>query len=103
MFNRISADVKARGVLVVGVSVDGKRPGVLFPWMKKFKVSYPVYYAMQAIRSGRSVLGDVSTLPSTVLISREGTVLRRWTGIVPERILRAAISPLLRPQPSKKK
>ena len=102
MFNRLSVEVKARGVRVVGVSVDGKRPKVLFPWIKKFKVAYPIYYALQGIRSGRSALGDVSTLPSTVLMSRDGTVLRRWTGIVPERILRAAIGPLLQPPPKKK-
>ncbi len=60
------------------------------------KIRYPVYYANTEVKSGRSILGDISNIPHTLLLSAQGQVLRRWVGLVPINVLRAAIETLVK-------
>ena len=100
MLNRISKDLRGRGVRVVGVSSDRAPPRKVAAWLGEKKVGYRAHYGDSEVQNGRSILGDVSTLPRLVLLSRRGRVLRRWNGAVPEKLLRAAMKPL--PTPTKR-
>ncbi|MFT5433862.1 MAG: thiol-disulfide isomerase/thioredoxin [Myxococcota bacterium] len=93
--NKLHAESQTSALKVVGISVDDAPPGKVIHWARKHRVKYPVYYAGSEVKRSRSLLGDVSNLPTTLLISAKGNVLRRWVGLVPERILRPAIEPLL--------
>ena len=96
--NRLAKESAGRGLRVVAISLDEKPPFAVSHWMKDRKVNYPVYYADIPVRQGRSILRDVSLMPTTTLLSRQGNILRKWQGVVPESALRAAIQPLLRPK-----
>jgi thiol-disulfide isomerase/thioredoxin len=96
--NKLHAESQTSALKVVAISVDDAPPGKVIHWARKHQVNYPVFYADSEVKRSRSLLGDVSNLPTTLLISAKGTVLRRWVGLVPERILRPAITPLLKGQ-----
>lgn len=98
ILNKLARETAGRGLRIVAISLDEKPPFTVSHWMKERKVIYPVYYADIPVRQGRSILRDVSMMPTTTLLSRRGNILRRWLGVVPENALRAAIQPLLRPK-----
>lgn len=99
VLKKLHEEGKRRGLRVVGVSVDDASPRKVLGWMRKHQITYPVLYADSDTRLGRSPLGDTSNLPTMILFSAKGTLLRRWVGVVPERILRAALEPILKPEP----
>jgi thiol-disulfide isomerase/thioredoxin len=100
ILNRLFKESAGRGLRVVAVSLDEKPPFAVRHWMKERKVGYPVYYADIPVREGRSLLRDVSMMPTTVLLSPRGNILRKWLGVVPEKALRAAIEPIIRKKKS---
>jgi len=96
ILNSLYSETRHRGVRVVAVSTDDKPPAAVRRWMTKKKTRYPVYYANLKVKDGSSILGDVSGIPHTLLLSSQGHVLRRWVGVVPIKALRAAIAPLVK-------
>ena len=96
--NKVYSETRGRGLRVVAISLDEKPPFAVAHWMRENKVNYPVFYADSPVRSGRSILQDVSMMPTTLLMSPRGNILRKWLGVVPEKALLAAIKPILRPK-----
>jgi thiol-disulfide isomerase/thioredoxin len=94
--NTLSKESKGRGVKIVAISLDEKPAFAVRRWMQERKVTYPVYYGSIEVREGRSILRDLSMMPTIILLSPQGSILRRWLGVVPEKSLRAALEPILR-------
>lgn len=83
---------KDRPFRIVGVSQDTEGFDVVRPFVEDFQVNYP-----QILDDGRlgDAFGGVVALPTTYLVDAEGTIRRRYVGMVPFEDARAEIEALL--------
>ena len=88
---QLAADLKARGLEVVGVSMD--EAGT--PVIRKFIDDYHIPYSI-VVPLPDSLIGmEVSALPTTFLIDRNGKVAKTYLGAVSEATFKADIESLL--------
>jgi thiol-disulfide isomerase/thioredoxin len=73
-----------RGLSVVAVGMDLEGAQVLGPFQEQLGLGFPVLVSDSALREGRSAFGHITTLPTTVIVGRDGTVLSAFKG-VPEQ------------------
>jgi hypothetical protein len=66
------------GLAVVGVALDLEGARVVAPWRRAMEVAYLIALGTDEVRAGRSVLGDASQVPFTLLYDAGGRLLRRW-------------------------
>lgn len=73
---------QSQGLAVVGLNIDEERSNV-YPFVKRFKMSYPVLYA-----GGTSVpdIYQVEGIPLFVLLDTEGRIVQRYTGFHPKMV-----------------
>ncbi len=71
---------KSEGLVVLGLNID-EDPSNVYPFVKQFKMSYPVLYA-----GGSPVLDlyRVEGIPLFVLLDPEGRMVQRYTGFHPK-------------------
>ena len=91
-FVRLYDRYKADGLAIIGVSLD--RPGweVVRPFMKQYKINYPIVLGNQKV-----VLdyGGIQAIPTTFILNREGQVVDRIIGYRPESFFEERIKALL--------
>ncbi|GMU25061.1 MAG: hypothetical protein AMXMBFR13_51320 [Phycisphaerae bacterium] len=80
----------SQGLETVGISVDDEAGEQLRSFITERGIPYPILIA-----EGVSLPVDVSVIPITLLVDREGRVARRYQGEVTERELNPAIEHLL--------
>ncbi|MGH8185738.1 MAG: TlpA family protein disulfide reductase [Steroidobacteraceae bacterium] len=84
---------RARGLVVLGVSVDAAVPRVK-PFAQELKINYPVL-----IGAGRddvsAAFGPFRGFPTSVLVARDGTICVRHIGIATKAQLEREITALL--------
>ncbi len=70
---------KGKGFEIIGVSLDEEGWNVVNPFVKQYKISYPV-----VIGSGKLVnaYGGFEFIPTTFLINKEGVIVHTFTGLV---------------------
>jgi len=80
-FNRIQEDLGSKGVQVVGISMDEDGADSVKPFLKQTPVKY-------LIGLGTGTIGE---LPITVVIGRDGVVVKRFEGLItkPEEVREA--------------
>jgi thiol-disulfide isomerase/thioredoxin len=83
-------EFNGRGFSVVGVTVDDDPQSVVPQFMKEFNVPYPVLIPAGFERAART-----DTLPTSLLIDKQGRIARTYTGRVFERVLRRDVEALL--------
>lgn len=71
----------ARGLSVVAVGMDLEGAVVLGPFQEQLHLTYPVLVGSDALRDGKTPFGRVTTLPTTVIVGRDGTVLAAFKGV----------------------
>lgn len=76
----------AKGFSIVGISVDEK-PGPVQKVLKKAKASYPQLRATPPVWSAYKV----NTLPTLVLIGRDGRIIKRYGGEADKKAMQAEI------------
>lgn len=86
-------EYKARGVELVGVSVD-ENPSDIPPFIEEYKISYPILLPGNDPNVGAEGLA----LPTTFLYDKNGRLAKKYTGIVLESTLRSDIEKLLKEQ-----
>jgi thiol-disulfide isomerase/thioredoxin len=87
----INRDYQARGLSVVGVSVDqgDDRAKKVAKFLSKKPVGYPIVIDGQEAASWEAF--NVAALPTLYLIDREGRIVERWTGLVDMAAVRTAV------------
>ncbi len=70
-----------RGLRAVAVGMDLEGAKVLGPFAQGYVKTLPVVVADDALRSGATPFGRVQTLPSTVILDRQGRVVVAWPGL----------------------
>jgi cytochrome c biogenesis protein CcmG, thiol:disulfide interchange protein DsbE len=91
-FQRVWDDYGDRGFVIVGLSVDqGVRSDVV-RWVEQRGLTFPIAFAPGAVTRA---YGGGTTLPTSILIDREGRIAHRVQGYYAEPALRAAVRRLL--------
>jgi hypothetical protein len=78
--NRVH-DRSAAVVIGVGVDLDGAK--TLRPWQRGSDARYPIAIASDDVRAGRTDLGAVDRVPTTLILDRDGSEARRHVGPLP--------------------
>ncbi len=91
-FQDVWEDYRDRGVLILGLSVDRGDRGMVERWVRDRDITYPI-----AFPTGEMVraYGGANVLPTSLLINREGRIVRRVEGFYAEPALRGALNRLL--------
>jgi peroxiredoxin len=79
-FIELHEKYKAKGLAVVGVSVDDT-PEQLKPFVAQYKMTYPVLLGLGQ-DAMQEAYGPMWGLPTTYLISRDGKICRKHMGLV---------------------
>ena len=92
------------GVTVIGASVDDGGADAVRPFVQRMKIAYPVVLAdaLQQSHFGGASLGPSTggmSLPTTLVIDRQGHFVARYLGALTQKELDSAISPLLSGSP----
>jgi len=91
---RLFHDYRARGVEVVGISMDDDPQKAVPPFLREYGVPYPVLVP----DSSFNLAGDIDSLPTTLLIDRQGRVAKVFVGAVGESDVANEIDLLLKEQ-----
>jgi thiol-disulfide isomerase/thioredoxin len=89
----------ARGLSVVAVGMDLEGARVLEPFQEQLGLQYPVLVGNAALRDGQTAFGHITTLPTTVIIGRDDTVLEAFKGVPAEGSLEAFVEAALELKP----
>ena len=87
---KIADEFGKPGVNVVGVSLDEPGSEIVKKFAAEYKINYPILFP-----EPDSPFSKIDNLPMTLLIDREGRLANKYTGAVPEKVLRADIGELL--------
>jgi cytochrome c biogenesis protein CcmG, thiol:disulfide interchange protein DsbE len=91
----LAEDYRASGVSVVGVSLDENSPHAVREFVKRYRMTYPVLMPP----ADSPVASSVSSLPTTLLIDRQGRVAKTYVGAVRGAVFRRDVDALLGEQP----
>lgn len=91
-FQKVYDDYKDQGFLVLGVSRDHEGPQKVRAFLERKEITYPVAMSADVDLGG---ITEVTTLPTSYLIGRDGTIRHRVEGIYFGPALRMAVKRLL--------
>lgn len=83
------------GLQVVGVGLDREGSLVLEPFRQYYHLTYPVLVGAERFGQVGLPFAPVTVVPTTFVIGRDGRVLGKWEGVLPqtqfERVVDAAL------------
>ncbi len=79
-------------LMVLGVSSDQNPRRVIPPFIKKYKVNYPILLSNNRVERD---YGGVTAIPTTFVIDRKGAVYRKYVGYQPKITFEKDIKALL--------
>lgn len=84
---------KSKGLEVIGISLDQSNTvDDVIPFMKEFKINYPVVYGgMDVVQA----YGNFGSIPTTFIVDKKGMISRSFSGLVEKPVLEDAIKQLL--------
>jgi thiol-disulfide isomerase/thioredoxin len=84
-YNALYEDYKDRGVSLVGLTVESGDAETVLEWMDsdpKHRMNYPLVMSNDELIEA---FGPVFGFPTTLLIDRDGEVVKRWIGAAPQK------------------
>ena len=81
------------GFSVVAISVDSEGKKMVRRLVKKEKINYPVLMADREVTKG---FGGVLGIPTSFLVNKKGTVVKKYPGYVAHSVLSKDISQVIR-------
>lgn len=88
---RLQGTYERRGFSVLAIGMDEQGALVLEPFVRQYRLNYPVAVADDEVLGGTSVFGRIQKLPTTFLLGREGKVVAAWAGVASPKELEALI------------
>jgi cytochrome c biogenesis protein CcmG/thiol:disulfide interchange protein DsbE len=91
-FLRLYDHFKEKGFEIVGIGVDMEGEAALRPFSEKFRISYPIVVGTREV-----VLdyGDITGVPTSFFVDRQGHIAERFIGQRPYSILERNVTELL--------
>ncbi len=83
---------RARGLVVVGLSVDDIGPAPVRRFAERLKTSFPIAMADERVLDD---FGPIRSIPTTIFIDRRGQIVRRVVGYVDEDTLEGFVREIL--------
>jgi peroxiredoxin len=83
-FKTVYDKYREKGVEILGVSLDHKGWDVIRPFLKQHEINYPVVLGGAEIARD---YGNIRSIPTTVIIDREGKVIDSHVGAMSEEQL----------------
>ncbi len=83
---------KEQGLVIIGISLDEKGPGVVREFNQEIKVNY---ISLMGSEDVVRAFGGVEAIPTSFLIDRAGRIVSKHVGYQPKAKLEAEIKPLL--------
>ena len=80
-------EYKARGLTVVGISLDETGEAAVRPFVQALRIGYPILLGNSDIFTRYRGFG----IPMTVLITRDGKIVKKWVGARPRQEFEAEI------------
>jgi thiol-disulfide isomerase/thioredoxin len=90
--NQLYDDLKQKGFVIVGMTVDNGSAEQVAELVKRFELSYPVGLAGGDVQQA---YGGIRAVPTKFLLDKNGAVAKQYLGVVPEKQLRADIETLM--------
>lgn len=91
-FVRLYENFKHKGFEIVGIGLDMEGAAVLRPFLRHFRVSYPVLLGTREVVVD---YGGIRGIPTTFLIDKNGIIAERFVGLRPPRVLEQSVLELL--------
>ena len=91
MLNEIYDRYRARGLVVVGIAVDST-PSDIADFQREVPLHYP---SAIATPEAEDLFGPTESIPTTLVVDRQGRVVKRFVGLVNPRALEREIERLL--------
>lgn len=91
----LQRDYGPRGFRVVAVGMDLEGRRVLEPFAEHYALNYPVLLADERIIEGQSVFGPIRSLPTAVVLDREGRAVAGWQVVAGHEEMAKAIEKAL--------
>lgn len=80
-------------LVILGVSLDTGSKGDVVPFMKKFKMNYPVLFgSTEVVRD----YGGIQSIPTTFIIDQKGNIVNNFIGFRNESIFKTEIEKMLK-------
>jgi thiol-disulfide isomerase/thioredoxin len=89
---RLQAEYEDQGLAVIGIAEDPENLEDILAQVEELDVNYPIVMGDGDLEEA---VGGVFQIPTTFILGRDGTVSKKYLGIVPEDELRAAVLALL--------
>ncbi len=79
-------------LVVIGISIDSQTKNDVVPFVKEYKINYPVVYGNEAVVKS---YGNINSIPTTFIIDREGKIVNQFVGLQPKTVFEEGIKELL--------
>jgi thiol-disulfide isomerase/thioredoxin len=91
-FVRLRGKFKAKGFEIVGIGLDMEGAAALAPFAKRFSIPYPILVGTRKVVVD---YGDMTGVPTSFFIDRNGYIAESFIGVRPAHMLEKTISLLL--------
>jgi peroxiredoxin len=91
-FVRLQSKYRAQGLQIVGLSVDAGGAKDVAPFADEYNVNYTMLLANDELVKA---FGNITFLPTTFVLDRQGKIVKKFTGIASPEAFEAVIAPLL--------
>ena len=91
-FVRLYKKFKDQGLEIVGISLDMEGAAVLTPFVRYFKIPYPILLGTRKVVMD---YGGITGVPTTFFIDRDGLIVDYFIGLRPAMVLEKTITELI--------
>lgn len=91
-FIKVQEEYRARGLTILGFSMDEGDPQVVRDFVKNNGINYPILMGNAGVATA---FGGVNGIPASFLIDQDGNIALHHTGLLTADALRKAVDPLL--------
>lgn len=91
MLVKLADEYKDSGLKVFGVALDENNASLVKKFAAEYKINYPIL-----VPEAGSPFFRMEEVPTTLLIDAEGRLVKRYTGAMPESVLRDDLSKVMK-------
>ena len=83
------------GLQVIGIGLDREGAKVLDPFREYYHLTYPILIGADRFGTEGLPFAPVTVLPTSYLIGRDGRVVEKWEGVLPDKLLEKVVDDAL--------
>jgi cytochrome c biogenesis protein CcmG/thiol:disulfide interchange protein DsbE len=83
----------SKDVVVIGISLDTETIDEVIPFIKKFKINYPIAYGTAEVVEA---FGNIEAIPTSFIIDKSGQIVDKHIGLVDKSVYINTITELLK-------